>query len=1191
MGLMRHSLEPIQASELLQTQQDKYPYMQRQLLFDEIASHLRANLTNLPSTKQDFLTHYSALISHLETWKATCLSQFDSIRIQEDVQWALERLESQRFHRNNSSEYIFDKVLNCHRIDEVESLLKGVKFEFNTEAVFKVLPACFRVFSDLSTLRKPVNSHDLEELFIPLKSIQTAEIPQNFDKMITDLTETLKILMPFSEPNIEISLSDDMQIQAKSALAVSLTSKIRLEIDKFVTSSKTCMNEILQEMNSEMTSDESFLSFLERFKSVSIAAVANMNGISQALKSALPLTELTNLCDAANLKITELQEKLRISEQEIEELNTEMKAVFALKAENEELKSAGLVFREELRVLRLSLSAGLEESVKTIVESAKSRVGKSEEVVKSVIEETMKGVVTWEEGFRQRLEGEKTAVKALWTPIMGLNEPQTACEELITGNESVLESVSGVLKSVREGLAKDFRRYQEEAIALWDQHSKKYTAVMLSQQETMGKMTELPSFSMFLGTVGSEVMEQRRVLEVGSDEMEQFIGDLLVQKELIVSVVELLETRQVKKRDRAVTYARLKDILKQMEEMTRKLNTKKQEIWRNISSSLLSFEEASKDTNFQRLESLQDLISSKLTEFQVSTQPLINSSVSLRSGLDTAGTYFLKSIQSQFDSIPTALNEQKRLFSDWINNSISPIIASIMTSQEKCVNCIDSISTVISSDLQGNKQEIMRRKGRFEMECMQLNVQFPENIPVKPVMLSEAVKGLVDENEQLQEEVRSLNRALMDSEVALKGKNVKTAAKFVEKRVEKTIGALLAQWMGKASQAYQKVEVEVIGELQDLSMGSWTEMEEPVEVVQAIVREATAERQSTRLRALLPDHYHVIPIPPTQSWRRLETRLQALSLSSLSELTSSDLLFLDMQEADAQALVASWVLLARQGQPKAIFLLRLLGLETHPHITPHDFSIVIKHIRSFKILSEQYLKSTPKHWKKSQIYQLSRWGEAWLDDVLSKYVNVLSGDAWLGLLRYCKPSEVTDLEYVFFLVNWKIAGQYVRKEEAAVWPDPSVSVISSSDYTLFFRKYVDSWLPPPFISAIISHIGPQGYIEKHTVEGCLGLPAYRDVVKDHRFIVRGDMFLLGILDAMYKTSCGNCRKLMEIYEKNVNSEGELHREAFESVMETISPGEERKGEIYEEIEKEGTGLQGFLQVMLRQRRGLLLQQP
>lgn len=495
---------------------------------------------------------------------------------------------------------------------------------------------------------------------------------------------------------------------------------------------------------------------------------------------------------------------------------------------------------------------------------------------------------------------------------------------------------------------------------------------------------------------------------------------------------------------------------------------------------------------------------------------------------------------------------------------------------------------MVSSELDTDQQLLLNKKAAFEAECETLRKPYPEDIPVKPVMLSEAVTTLVDDNEHLRDDVSGLTRALTNSEIALHGKSLKIAADLVEKRLETTLGAILAQWLGQASHDFQAIEVDISESLPDLSLQSLCVSSESMEIQEALVAEAALERQASRTYTLLSKRFQAVPLPSTQTWEWLESRLQQLSLCSVSELTSSDLLFSEIQDREIERIVACWVLLARRSHAKSLFLLRLLGLESQALSTPRDLGLVMKYIRSFRTLAEQYLKTCSKQWKKTEAYQLSRWGEAWLDDVLSKYAATLSGEAWLAFLKYCKPVSVSAQQYLLFLVNWKISTQHMRKEEATLWPDQSVSVLPISDFAAQLTPYLDSWLPTSLTQSLLTDLAPEGYIEKSTVEACLGLSAYMGVMKDDRYIVRGDMFLLGVLEANFTVARANCRKMAEMYENSIIREGCFNRAAFDSALRTISQEDKPREDLYEETVALGEGLQSFLRVMLRHRMGLIM---
>ena len=1195
-GLIRHSLEPLAAWELLKAQSDKFPYMQRQLLFDEIAHCLRDNLTNITTVKEEFISQYQTLIASLEAWKETCLTKFDTINVEEDVKWALERLESQRFRRENLVEFGLDMVLHCERIEEVNDLLKGVSFEFQPDTLLKDLPGSFRAMSPLSLLRQPASMltpQALSTLTVPLKAIHNAEIPHDLSKINANLTRTLQLLWPEFNTSTGIeacSLSEEMQCQTQSTIAAALSEKVLDEVGKAIQTTKSYMDDIMQEMGAEIRSGEPFLTYLIRFKAISIDAVCNLNGISQALKSALSITELTHSRDSALSQVSQLQHQLSASELEHSHLCAQLQSLSSLHSENEELKGTLRKLQEELRTVKMSLSAGLEESVRTVVESAKGRIGKSEQVVKGIIEESVRQKKAWEADFRKKFEREKAAISSLWTPLSGCPEPNQICDNLKQGNETVVEKTNETLQNVSESLAKGFRRYQEEMMTLWEEHSKNYISLFAAHQDVLSKVSDLPAFQMFLGTVASEVMEQRQVLDLGSVEMDELANGIYAGKEALGNMLVRLQNRQVKKREKLTVYEGMKETLMQLEQQASKLKSKKQEIWRNISSSLVAFQEASKDTNFQRLDEYRRMMEEKYIEFEKSSKALSQVSSNMRTALDASGAFFLKGIQAQYNSVPAALAEQKTAFTHWVDSAVNPIISCLAQSQDQCVGCIDSISSVVSSELETDQQLLLNKKAAFEAECETLRKPYPEDILVKPVMLSEAVTTLVDDNEHLRDEVSGLTRALTNAEITLQGKLLKIAADLVEKRLETTLGAVLAQWLGQASHDFQAIEVDISRSLPDVSLQSLYTSSESPEVQEALVAEAALEREASRISTLLSKRFHAVPLPSTQAWEWLESRLQQLSLCSVSELSSSDLLFSDTQDREIERIVACWALLARRGHAKSLFLLRLLGLESEAHATPRDFGVVMKYIRSFRTLAEQYLKSSTKQWKKTQAYQLSSWGEAWLDDILSKYAATLSGEAWLAFLKYCKPASVSAQQYLLFLVNWKISTQHMRKEEATLWPDQSVSVLPISDFAALLTPYLDSWLPTTLIQSLLADLAPKGYIEKSTIDACLGLSAYMSVMKDDRFIVRGDMFLLGILEAHFTIARINCRKVAEIYNNSLIREGCFNRSAFDSALRVISQDDKPREDLYEETVALGGGLQSFLRVMLRHRLGLVAHQ-
>lgn len=1194
-GLKRHSLEPIAAAQLLRRKTDKFPYMQRQLLLDEIAHCLQDNLSNIVTVKEAFLSQYQALIASLESWKEACLAQFDAIHVEEDVKWALERLESQRFLREFPIECGLDAVLKCDRIEEVSDLLQGAIYEFQPDFLLSTLPGSFKVTSRLPLLRQPASlltPQALSILTVPLKAIHSAEIDQNLKEIRENLEGTMRLLWPQFCASTELeekALTEEMQGKAQGALAEALSGKVLEEVGKVMRTTKSYMDDIMREIGADIQENESFLTYLDRFKTASIDAVSNLNGISQALKSAVSLNELTLSRDFALTQVSQVQQQLSALQLEHSQLCSQLESLASLRCENDGLKAATHKLQEELRTVRLSLSAGLEESVRTIVESAKGRIGKSELAAKGTIEEAIKEKEDWEMSFRKKLEEEKMAIRAIWTPLTDFSEANLTCDSLKQGNDSIVDKTNETLRSVRESLAKGFRRYQEEMITLWEEHSKKYLSLFAAHQEVLGKVSDLPSFQMFLGTVVSEVVEQRQVLELGAMELDQLAAGLQVGKETLKNMLARLQTRQVKKREKLAVYEGMKETLAQQEQQISKLKSKKEEIWRNLSSSLLAFQEASKDTNFQRLDEFQRTMEQKYTEFAKASQTLSQVSGNMRTALESSGSYFLSSIQAQYDSVPTTLAEHRTAFLGWVDSTVGPVVHCLAQTQDQCIHCIDSVTSVVTSELEIGQQRLFKRKAALEAEYEALRKPYPEDIPVKPVLLSEAVTTLVDDNERLHDEVSGLTRALTNTEVTLQGKALRIAADLVEKRLETTLGAVLAQWLGKASHDFEAIEVSTTESFPDLSFpGLQPHSEsEPEEVMQALLAEAAEERQTSRLSTLLPDHFTAVPMSATQAWQWLESRLQELFLCSVSELTSSDLLFSGIQEGQTRRIVACWVLLARRGNAKSQFLLRLLGLETQARATPRDFALVVKYMRSFRTLADQYLKSSNKPWKKSQAYQLSKWGEAWLDDVLSKYVNSLSGEAWLVFLQYCKPASVSTLQYLFFLVNWKVCTQHMRREEVSFWPDQSVSVLPVSDFATLLTPYLDSWLPNSLIQALLAELSPMGYVDKSTVEAYLGLSAYMSVSKDDRFIVRGDMFLLGILEANFTIAKTNCRKIAEIYLNSQIREGSFTRAAFDSSLRLISQGDRPREDLYEETLKQGGGLHAFLRVMMRHRLELV----
>lgn len=1194
-GLRRHSLEPVAAAQLLQRKTDKFPYMQRQLLLDEIAHCLQANLSNLATVKQAFLSQYQGLITALETWKEACLAQFDAIHVEEDVKWALARLESQRFLRQTPIECGLDVVLQCERIEEVSDLLKGAVYEFQPDSLLSALPGSFRVTSRLSLLRQSASlltPQALSVLTVPLKDIHSAH---DLKAINANLEATLQLLWPQFSTSTgleEKALTEEMQGQAQSALGETLSGKVLEEVGKAVQNMKKYMDDIMQEIGADTQSNEPFLAYLDRFKAASIDAVSNLNGISQALKSAVSLSELTLSRDSALSQVSQLQQQLSASQLDYSHLCSQLESLTSLRTENDGLKAATHKLQEELRTVRLSLSAGLEESVRTIVESAKGRIGKGEIVVKGVIEESIKEKENWGRSFSKKLEDEKIAIRALWTSLSDFSEADLTCDCLKQGNESIIEKTHETLRSVRELLAKGFRRYQEEMTTLWEEHSKKYLSLFAAHQKVLGKLSELPSFQMFLGTVASEVVEQRQVLALGAAELEQLEDVLLAGRNTLRDMLMRIQLKHVTKREKLEAIEGMREGLIEQEQQINQLKSKQQEIWRNLNSSLVAFEEASKDTNFQRLDEFKRMMERKYTDFVQDSHSLAQVSGNMRTALETSGSYFLSAIQTQYDSVPATLAEHKAAFIGWVDSRVGPVVHCLAETQDRCIRCIDSVSSVVISELESDQQRLLKRKAALEAEYETIHKAYPEDIPVKPVLLSEAVTTLVDDNERLHDEVSGLTKALTSTEVTLQGKTLRIAADLVEKRLETTLGAVLAQWLGKAVHDSEAVEVSTSESFPDLSLPGLQPSAEaaPVEALQALLAEAAMECQTSRLSSLLPDRFTAVPMSSTQAWQWLEARLQQLSQCSVSELSSSDLLFSALQEGQTRRIVACWVLLARRGHAKSLFLLRLLGLEAQARASPRDFPLVVKYMRSFRTLSEKYLKSSPKPWKQSQAYQLSSWGEAYLDDLLSKYANSVSGEAWLALLQYCKPAGVSTLQYLFFLVNWKVCTQHLRREEVNFWPDQAISVLPISDFTAFLTPYLDSWLPNTLIQFLLAELSPMGYVEKSTIEACLGLSAYMSVIKDDRFIVRGDMFLLGILEANFTIAKANCRKIAEIYQNSQIREGSFTRAAFDSALRLISQDDKPRQDLYEETVALGEGLQAFLRVMLRHRLALVVHQ-